>query len=199
MRPSKTRFLSTNPAAAANAWSFGHRKERSRSRYHAIAEQGLQFRSIAAVIGCHLGVPVVSKTPDEVKDHFGRFALLAGSDAPTLSKAPRGLGAETARAHRRHRCCHRTAAWLAPNRRRTPRSLLSRRTRRLRAWQGRKNTGRAAIGTRARRTRRPVEPIDREDCEARYLGRRAGYTALLSRLIALHASRRQFNESGRHR
>ncbi|HEY4008783.1 MAG TPA: SDR family oxidoreductase [Acidobacteriaceae bacterium] len=48
--------------------------------YHSVADTGVPFREIAAVIGRGLNVPVVSKTPDEAKEHFGWFAHFAGID-----------------------------------------------------------------------------------------------------------------------
>ncbi|RDS80156.1 NAD-dependent epimerase/dehydratase family protein [Dyella monticola] len=59
--------------------------------YHAIAEEGVLFKDIASLIGRHLNVPVVSKTPEGAKDHFGWFAMFAAIDAPTSSKRTRAL------------------------------------------------------------------------------------------------------------
>jgi nucleoside-diphosphate-sugar epimerase len=55
-------------------------------RYHAVAEEGVPFREIAAVIGCRLGVPVVSKTAEQAKEHFGWFAPFAAADIPASSQ-----------------------------------------------------------------------------------------------------------------
>jgi len=43
------------------------------------------------VIGRRLNVPVVSKTPEEAKDHFGWFALFAGMDVAASSERTRAL------------------------------------------------------------------------------------------------------------
>jgi len=84
-----------------NRWPAAHRVDAARvyrlaleqgartMRYHAIAEEGLPFRAIAEVIGKRLGVPVVSKSPDEAEAHFGWFARFAAIDVPTSSAKTR--------------------------------------------------------------------------------------------------------------
>ncbi|WFU77547.1 SDR family oxidoreductase [Bradyrhizobium sp. CIAT3101] len=86
-----------------NRWPAGHRFDAARvyrlaleqgataPRYHAIAEEGIPFRTIAEVIGKRLGVPVVSKSPDEAEAHFGWFARFAAVDVPSSSAKTRAL------------------------------------------------------------------------------------------------------------
>jgi nucleoside-diphosphate-sugar epimerase len=70
------------------------------ARYHAVAEEGVAFREIAALIGRQLGVPVIGMPAQEAAAHFGWFAGFAGMDAPgssawtreVLGWAPRGDG-----------------------------------------------------------------------------------------------------------
>lgn len=59
--------------------------------YHAVADEGVPFKEIARIIGWWLGVPVVSKSPEEAADHFGWFARFAGMDIPASSERTRKL------------------------------------------------------------------------------------------------------------
>jgi nucleoside-diphosphate-sugar epimerase len=59
--------------------------------YHGVAEEGVSFREIAAVIGRRLNVPVVSKKPDEAAEHFGWFAHFAAIDNLASSQRTREL------------------------------------------------------------------------------------------------------------
>lgn len=63
------------------------------ARYHAVAEEGVPTREIAQAIGRHLGLPVVSKSPEEAQAHFGWLGAFFGRDLPTSSTWTReGLG-----------------------------------------------------------------------------------------------------------
>jgi nucleoside-diphosphate-sugar epimerase len=56
------------------------------ARYHAVADEAIPFRDIAAVIGRRLNVPVVSKTSEEANEHFGWFAHFVAADIPGSSR-----------------------------------------------------------------------------------------------------------------
>lgn len=84
-----------------NVWPAVHRLDAARlfrlalekgsagACYHAAAEQGVPFREIASVIGKHLNLPVVAKSPAEAAGHFGWFAGFAALDNPTSSAQTR--------------------------------------------------------------------------------------------------------------
>ena len=76
----------------ANRWPAAHVSDVARlyvlaldhgtagSRYHAVAEEGIAVRDIAAVVAAGLGLPLVSLSPEEARAHFGWFAMFAGLD-----------------------------------------------------------------------------------------------------------------------
>lgn len=82
-----------------NRWPGVHRLDAARlyrlalehgtteAAYHAIADEGVPFRDIAAIIGRRLGVPVESRG----RDHFGWFGTFAAADMPASSARTRSL------------------------------------------------------------------------------------------------------------
>ncbi|PJJ52902.1 SDR family oxidoreductase [Hymenobacter chitinivorans] len=75
-----------------NRWPAVHRLDAARlyrlaleqgqagARYHGVADEGIALRDLTALIGRHLGVPVVTKTAAEAPDHFGWMARFVGLD-----------------------------------------------------------------------------------------------------------------------
>ena len=55
------------------------------ARYHAVAEEGVLFRDLAALIARQLGLPVKRLTPAEARTHFGWFAGFAQLDVTASS------------------------------------------------------------------------------------------------------------------
>ncbi|WP_109483385.1 SDR family oxidoreductase [Paraburkholderia sp. C35] len=76
---------------AARVYRLALERGTGAARYHAVAEEGVPFKEIAAVIGKRLNVPVVSVSPDEAASHFGWFAVFAGMSVPTSSEKTRAM------------------------------------------------------------------------------------------------------------
>lgn len=82
----RTKGMSAYPGDGSNRWPAVHRLDaahlyrlaletaKAGSRLHAVADEGVPMRDIAAVIGRHLSVPVVALPAREVGDHFGWLA-----------------------------------------------------------------------------------------------------------------------------
>ncbi|NID09090.1 SDR family oxidoreductase [Fibrivirga algicola] len=81
----------------SNRWSAVHRLDAAHlfrlalekravgATYHGVADEGVPMRDIAAVVGRHLNVPVIAKSPAEAIGHFGWIARFAGMDASASS------------------------------------------------------------------------------------------------------------------
>jgi nucleoside-diphosphate-sugar epimerase len=74
---------------AARLYRLALEKGASGAQYHAVAEEGVPMKDIAAVIGKRLGVPIVSVAPEKAAEHFGWFAMFAGMDMPASSALTR--------------------------------------------------------------------------------------------------------------
>jgi nucleoside-diphosphate-sugar epimerase len=87
----------------SNHWPAVHRLDAGRlfrlaleqapagSALHAVADDGIPIRDIAAVIGRHLNVPVTSITPEDAGEHFGFLGGLLGIDNRVSSALTREL------------------------------------------------------------------------------------------------------------
>ncbi|KAF2502820.1 NAD(P)-binding protein [Lophium mytilinum] len=57
------------------------------STFHAVAEEGIEMKNIAQMIGEKLGLPVESKSLEEAQKHFGPvFGSIVGADNPVSNK-----------------------------------------------------------------------------------------------------------------
>lgn len=59
--------------------------------YHGVGDTGVPFRQIAEIIGRQLGVPLVSKSPEEAAEHFGFLGGFAGMDVASSSELTKEL------------------------------------------------------------------------------------------------------------
>ncbi len=78
-----------------NRWPAVHRLDAARlfrraledappnSHWHGVGDEGVPFRLISETLGRHLGLPVVSVTPEQAMEHFGFLGLLVQLDNPT--------------------------------------------------------------------------------------------------------------------
>ncbi|MEM1046039.1 MAG: SDR family oxidoreductase [Pseudomonadota bacterium] len=94
----RERGVSAYIGDGANRWPGVHRNDaaklfcdvvelpRSGARYHAVAESGIPFRTIAEAIGEGLGVPAESIPPGRAEAQFGWLAMFAAIDTPASSE-----------------------------------------------------------------------------------------------------------------
>jgi nucleoside-diphosphate-sugar epimerase len=97
IRLAREKGVSAYLGEGGNRWPGVHRQDAARlyrlalehgaadSVYHAVAEEGVPFKAIAAAIGRRLGVPVDSRP----REHFGWFADFASADMAASSERTR--------------------------------------------------------------------------------------------------------------
>ncbi len=95
--------VSAYVADGTNRWPAVHRLDSARlfhlalekapagSTLHAVADEGVPIRDIAAVIGRHLNLPTASIPPAQAGDHFSWLAGFIGADSPASSALTREL------------------------------------------------------------------------------------------------------------
>jgi len=87
------RWPAAHRVDAAHLYRLALEKGTPGARYHAVEEEGVPVRDIAAAIGRGLKVPVVSKSPEEAAAHLGFLAFFVGADVPASSaKTQQQLG-----------------------------------------------------------------------------------------------------------
>jgi nucleoside-diphosphate-sugar epimerase len=86
-----------------NRWPAVHRSDAARlarlaveaapagSVLHAVADEGVPFREIAAAMGRHLGVPTASVTPADSVEHFAHLGHFVALDSPATAVVTREL------------------------------------------------------------------------------------------------------------
>ncbi len=89
--------------AGANRWPAVHRSDAARlarlaveaapagSVLHAVADEGVAFRDIAAAMGRHLGIPAQSVDPADAVEHFAPLGHFVALDSPATAVVTRQL------------------------------------------------------------------------------------------------------------
>lgn len=91
------------PGDGSNRWPAVHRFDAARlfrlalesalagARLHAIGDDGIPVREIAAAIGRHLSLPVTAVPPEQAVEHFGWLGAFFSLDVPASSTLTREL------------------------------------------------------------------------------------------------------------
>jgi nucleoside-diphosphate-sugar epimerase len=85
----QNRWPAAHVLDVAHLYLLALEKGTAGARYHAVAEEGVALKDIAAAIGRGLNVPVVSISQDHAQEHFGFLGFFAGRDPLTSSAQTR--------------------------------------------------------------------------------------------------------------
>lgn len=86
-----TRWAAVHRSDAARMVSLALEKAPAGSRVHAVAEEGIPSRDIAAALGDFLGLPTASIAPQDAEAHFGWIGRFFGMDLNATSTGTREL------------------------------------------------------------------------------------------------------------
>lgn len=81
----QNRWPAAHVLDVARLYRLALEKGTAGARYHAVAEEGVRLKDIAAAIGRGLNVPVTSISKEQAQEHFGFFGFFAGRDSPVSS------------------------------------------------------------------------------------------------------------------
>jgi nucleoside-diphosphate-sugar epimerase len=93
----RTKGVSGYLGDGTNRWPAVHRRDTAQlfrlaldkapagSALHAVGEEGVPIREVAAVIGRHLDLSVSVISPEDAAEHFGFLAHFLGLDSPASS------------------------------------------------------------------------------------------------------------------
>jgi nucleoside-diphosphate-sugar epimerase len=85
----QNRWPAAHVLDVARLYRLALEKGAAGARYHAVAEEGVSLKDIAAAIGRGLSVPLTSISPEQAQEHFGFFGFFAGRDHPASSAQTR--------------------------------------------------------------------------------------------------------------
>jgi len=85
----QNRWPAAHVVDAARLYRLALEKGTAGARYHAVTEEGVPLKDIAAAIGRGLNVPVTSISKEQAQEHFGFFGFFAGRDSPVSSAQTR--------------------------------------------------------------------------------------------------------------
>ena len=85
------RWPGVGRADAARVFRLALERGEGGRAWHAVGEEGVPMKAIQTLIGERLGLPVVSKTPEEASEHFGWMGMFVGMDLPTSSRITQDL------------------------------------------------------------------------------------------------------------
>jgi nucleoside-diphosphate-sugar epimerase len=97
VKAARKKGVSPYIGAGANRWPAVHRQDAATlfrlalekgapgAKYHGVAEEGIPFKDIAALIGSRLNVPSVGISPQQAGKHFGFLSPFVGRDNPSSS------------------------------------------------------------------------------------------------------------------